>query len=636
MSTQPPAGPGRPDDGPTRASGRTPDVPDTWPASGPVGGPPPQQPGQPEQPIQPQQPGFLQQPGYGGPPAYGQQGPPHEAYGQQGYGQQGYGQQGYGQAYGPGYGEQYAGPGEYGTPPGAPGSAPRRRGRWIAGGIAGVLGLSLIGGGVWAWQAYFATGPQAAEALPVDTLVYVGVDLDPSGQQKLAALDMLEKFPAFDEEVGLDRDDDLRREIFDGIVGGTSCDDLDFDDDVDPWLGDRFGIGIVPSSGDRPHFPELDGDVVVVVQVDDADGADAAMTDLADCSGADDELGWAVDGGWMIVTESDDLAADVLDAAGEGSLADDETYRRWIGETGDAGILSAYAAPDTATRAVESLVDDGLIDPSYEDQALESAADFEGAALTLRFADGGLELAAATQAATEDGAPQVTDGTAAELAGGLPADTAAVAAIGLVDGWYDALLEQLESNGISRDEIDDAVDTIEDETGLSLPEDAETLLGEGAAVSVGSGIDVDQLDDGDIEGAEVGMTVRSDETDAISDLVDDLLDALGAPRDFDPNVTAGGDGTTVASPASGYADDLASSDGLADSELFRDVVPETDGVHALVFVDFTADGGWLADIVRADGEHEVADNLEPLAALGLSVRVDGDVAHTLLRVTTTD
>lgn len=592
MSTQPPEDHGRPEEGPTQAS-----APAGWP----------QQPW----PPQPHQQGH---PPYG----YPQQGHPHQPPP-----------------------PPWMGPGEYGTPPGQPGPPPgrppaRRRRRWIAGGVAGVLGLSLIGGGVWAWQAYFATGPQAAEALPADTLFYVGLDLDPSGQQKLAALDFLEKFPAFDEEVGIDRDDDVRREIFDGIVGGSPCDDLDFEDDVAPWLGDRFGVAVVPSDGDRPQVPQLGGDLVVVVQVDDADGADAAMDDLADCSGAGDELGWAVDGGWMVVTDSDALAEDVLADAAEDSLASDDTYQRWVGEAGDAGILSAYAAPESATRVVEGLVDDGAIDAAYEDEALESAADFQGAALALRFADGGLELETATQAATDGDAPQLTDGTAGEMAAGLPEDTAAVAAVGLADGWYDALLEQVEASGVGRGEIDDAVADLEDETGWTLPEDVETLLGRGVALSVGGGVDLDALDDGDIEGAEVGATVRSADTDAIADLVDQLLDTTDAPRDLDLNVTEGEDGTTVASPASGYADDLAASDGLGDADLFRDVVPETDDVHALLFVDFTADGGWLADLLREDGDDELADNVEPLAALGLSVRVDGDVAHTLLRVTTTD
>ncbi|MDQ1103646.1 DUF3352 domain-containing protein [Nocardioides zeae] len=594
MSTQPPDGTGRPEDGPTQPSS-----PSGWP-------PHPQQ-------GYPQQPGYPQRPGY-------PQGPPPPPW---------------------------IGPGEYGQHPGQhprqhpgqhPGQhpAPRRRGRWIAGGVAGVLGLSLIGGGVWAWQAYFATGPQAAEALPADTLFYVGLDLDPSGQQKLAALDFLEKFPAFDQEVGLDRDDDVRREIFDGIIGGSPCDDLDFDDDVAPWLGDRFGVAVVPASGDRPQVPELGGDVVVVVQVDDADGAEAAMDDLADCSGAGDELGWAIDGGWMVVTDSDDLAEDVLADAADDPLTSDDTYQRWIDEAGDAGILSAYAAPESATRVVQGLVDDGVIDAAYEDEALESAEDFQGAALTLRFADGGLELETATQATTDGDAPRLTDGTAGELAGDLPADTAAVAAVGLADGWYDALLDQVEASGVDRSEIDDAVADLEDETGWSLPEDVETLLGQGVALSVGGGVDLDALEDGDIEGAEVGATVRSGDADAIADLVDELLDATDAPSDLDLNVTEGEDGTTVGSPSSGYADDLATSGGLDGSDLFRDVVPETDDVHALLFVDVTADGGWLADLLREDGDDELADNVEPLAALGLSVRVDGDVAHTLLRVTTTD
>src|SRR5262245_12302559 len=92
--------------------------------------------------------------------------------------------------------------------------APRggRRKAVLAG--AGVLGVAAVGGAVWAATSFCGTGAQPAEALPASTLGYVSIDLDPSGGQKIEAIRMLNKFPAFKDEIGLDTDDDIKRKLF--------------------------------------------------------------------------------------------------------------------------------------------------------------------------------------------------------------------------------------------------------------------------------------------------------------------------------------------------------------------------------------------------------------------------------------
>src|SRR5687767_7602685 len=135
----------------------------------------------------------------------------------------------------PGDPNQPIGPGPYGPPPGyesQPGHAARGpvehlqqgqgqplapaprggNGRRVAiiGGL--VLTGALVTGGVWAWNAFFSQGPQPAEALPAGTLAYASIDLDPSGAQKIEAIRFLRKFPAFKDEIGLDTDDDVRKE----------------------------------------------------------------------------------------------------------------------------------------------------------------------------------------------------------------------------------------------------------------------------------------------------------------------------------------------------------------------------------------------------------------------------------------
>ena len=150
-----------------------------------------------------------------------------------------------------------------------------------------MVGLAAIGVGAWAAYGFLTTGPQPAEALPAGTLGYVSIDLDPSGGQKIEALRTLNKFPAFEDEVGIDTDDDIRKAIFDKIQDEAKCDGLDYGDDIEPWLGDRAAIAAVDVGGDNP-------DPVFVLQVKDADAAEKGLDAIKDCGsgGEDATVGW--------------------------------------------------------------------------------------------------------------------------------------------------------------------------------------------------------------------------------------------------------------------------------------------------------------------------------------------------------
>jgi hypothetical protein len=191
---------------------------------------------------------------------------------------------------------------------------------------AGVLGLAVIGGGVWAAASFFGTGAQPAEALPASTLGYASIDLDPSGGQKIEALRMLNEFPAYRDEIGLDADDDIKRKIFDEAEVSEACDGLDYASDIEPWLGDRAAIAAVDLGKEQP-VP------VAVLQVKDADAASDALARIRECAG-EDTGGWAVAGDWAVVAETEALADEVSDEAAKGTLAEDETFQQWTVRSG--------------------------------------------------------------------------------------------------------------------------------------------------------------------------------------------------------------------------------------------------------------------------------------------------------------
>jgi len=138
------------------------------------------------------------------------------------------------------------------------------------------------------------------------------------------------------------------------------------------------------------------------------------------------------------------------------------------------------------------------------------------------------------------------------------------------EGWFQETIERFAAE--SDTTAEEIFAELNAELGLELPEDAETLLGDAIAVAVSPDVDL-------------GTT---------SELLDD--------------------------------------GGLGGSDPFEDVIEEAGQAGMLLFIDFDAGSNWLAELAADDPE--VRDNLDPLAAFGLSAWLDGDVAHGALRITT--
>ena len=233
----------------------------------------------------------------------------------------------------------------------------------------------MVGGAAWAAMSFFSTGAQPAEALPGATLGYVSIDLDPSGAQKIEAVRTLNKFPEFKDQLGLETDDDVRKWIFDEIQGSEdACAHLDYEDDVESWLGNRAAAAAVDLGDDQPAS-------VVVVQVTDGDAAAAALVKLQNCTatgdadkpGSETTGGFEIAGDWAVLAESQEDATRVVAATEQGSLADDSDYQKWTDAAGDAGIVSMYASPDAAAAMFDSA--DALLPMAGLDPALEELLD---------------------------------------------------------------------------------------------------------------------------------------------------------------------------------------------------------------------------------------------------------------------
>jgi hypothetical protein len=515
---------------------------------------------------------------------------------------------------------------------GGPEAPKNRRSLWIGGGVLGVL---AVGGGaaVWAATSFLSQGSQPAEALPASTIGYVSIDLDPSGSQKIAALKLARKFPAFKDEVGLGTEDDVRQWIIDKALDDADC-DLDFDKDLAPWLGSRAALAAVGSDDPKP---------VAVVQTTDRGKAETGLEKLTSCGTAgEDAPGWVIDGDWIVFAETEDAAKKVVAETDKGSLADDADFATWTDKAGDSGILTAYAAPAAGKAIADQIAaDDGAtagVDPfgacpgaadqgEATDRLRGKLADFRGAAATLRFGDDGLELESVGDLSSvankalgkPEGTPVVTT---------LPADTALAFGLSYPKGWSERVKDGLTEVCGDDADPDALLGQLSTMLGLDLPGDVETLFGSSAALALGPGLDVESLvNSGDPSGLPVALKVRGD-ADAISDIATKLRASIGAPEGVLEPVT--GDGVVAFGLDEDYASEVAKGGKLGSAAAFTSVVPHADDANAVLFVNFDALDGAIEAL--SGGDNEVSANLKPLRAIGFSSWPDGDDVRSLVKI----
>lgn len=561
---------------------------------------------------------------------------------------------------GPPVGEtlEYGRGGPIPPPPGAR----RRRGRTalLVGG--GVVGLGAIGAAAFGTYWYLSTGPQPAQALPADTLAYVSLDLDPSGEQKIDALNTLKKFPAADDELDLSGDVgdiDIKKVLLEKLLAEVPC-DVDYGADVEPWLGDRGAIAAVDLGEEQPS-------PVFVLQTTDADAAVDGLRDLIGCEGeSSEEPGIEIVGDeWVLLAETPELAAQAADATADGSLADDEGFQKWTDAAGDPGIVTMYASAAAGDYLAENFsdifmgpdiagLDDLAVDPmpldpvesaspmaapmsmtddlpdGMTDEMSKAFEDFEGMAVTIRFDGGAIEVEAAAGSGTigED----LPAGRGAEALETLPGDTLAAMGVGFTDGWFEQVVTGIA--GSLGEDPEDLIAEAESFTGLDLPDDAETLLGEALVVAVGGDLDPETAANSS-DGSDVPVAVKvlgdPDEIEQVLDKIRAPLLEQGMPESL---LGSSSDGDAIViGPNESYREQVLDDGDLGDSDAYRDVVPDQDDATAVLFVDLDR----VVELVGEAGEipAEVGDNLDPLAAVGMSAWLDDDgVSHTTLRIST--
>ncbi len=472
--------------------------------------------------------------------------------------------------------------------------------------VGGVLALAVAGGaGAYAVSALGGGGDQPEVAVPSSAFALVRVDLDPAAGQKLDALRFARRFPDVGSKLG--SGDDPRQAIFEALTKGSTLSG-DYARDVQPWLGQRAALAVVPGVQ-----PEDDPVPLVVLAVTDAG---AARTGLAKVVGAGRCV---VSGDFAVCAEDGGLAQRAVTAAGRSSLADDAGFADAVAANGEDGVALAWADLAKAKSALPALAS-ALRSSGGRAGALGSLAgggDPKGRFVAaVRFDGPNLEVAGRV-----DGAP-LPAASGASGVGDLPAGTLVALGTGGADGIVSSAWTQLRTAFDAQggaDALDGQVAAIKDQYGISLPGDLSAALGRRASLAFGG------LRDGAPD-----VAVRTSGTpEAVAKLVT-AVSALASGAATISTVPAGSD--TVVASSKAYADAVATGSGLGSKKVFTDAVPGFKDAQQVVFVDVAGLVALAKGSLGADAA--AVRNLKPISAVGLTGSRDGSAATFDLRLTT--
>ena len=537
------------------------------------------------------------------------------------------------------------------------------RRRWLLMGAGVVAAGAIVAGAAFGAASVLGgtkkpSGP--ATALPASTFAFASIDTDPADGQIGDLLGILAKFPGFTKQLSLQgsgagTSTDPRQLVFNAIAksrGGLGSCHLSWNDDLAPWLGNQFAIAGVPV--DNKPQP------VAVAQVTDTSKASAEVTKLQGCDHADS---YALSGDWLLVAPQRSAIDAVTKGVSAGTLADDPTYQHWMGEIGDAGIVQAYAAPSAGAMMAATLTNGaagaagaaGV--PGSSSQMLGgmcpgaagggSAASsqaalrgFRGGAATVRVRDGGIETESAVDMGSSAGSAVPGSGAAgtgsgaATLVTSLPADTSAAVGLSMGTHPWESILSRLSSmcgGSLGAGQIDSYLGGL---TGLNLPGDIDTLLGNGLALSVGP-LDMSTLDRVGSDPSALPVALQfSGDAGAIQGVVHKVLDkigqAAGVPVGSVIGVDANGNRVAVG-PSSTYRKAVLGNGGLGADPTFQNAVPDASKASSIFYVDLDR----FDPLVKSASASAYKDYFAPLQAVGVAGWGDSDhVSHSLMRVTT--
>jgi hypothetical protein len=452
--------------------------------------------------------------------------------------------------------------------------------------VASATAVLLTAGGVTAYTLLAGGGVTLDAQLPADSVAYAEINLDPPASQKVAALRFFHHF----------RDLNVREDAADLISGlvepllDTAEVRQQYDQNVKPWVGKHAAFGIDPQ-GDAVE------PIAVVESTDPAKaraGLDALRRQAKDAA---DQVGYVVTDKFVVLARSEAVARNAISDAAKASLHGNNTFQQDLKSVGDDGVFTAWLDLGRSAKL------GSLAGVPGADSADVSKVDLRGrVVVNLRFTDSTADL---TMRAIGTGEAPTGDAVGPRLAK-LPDDTAVAVALSGGDKLVRQTYKRLDEAGLH-----DQLTSLENDLGISLPDDLAALVGSTTVFAVG----------GSSDQPDFGVVARTDDADGAKRAAERLSAKLGL--DAGITVRSGADGTVLAS-SSDYADKLTGAGGLGNSDLFRAALPDLDGAQFVIYVD-------LQRVAKLADEPVSAGRSE-LRAFGMTTSTQGDISTVHLRL----
>lgn len=441
------------------------------------------------------------------------------------------------------------------------------------------------------------SGPDPATVTPADSLVYVEATVKPEGEQKDDLESALEKLTG-DADPGAA----IREEIEDAVSEGDSG--LTFEDDVEPWLGQRAGVFVL-------DVRKEDAEAAVALAATDTSAAQATIDKAAGDEESEEErtyedVTYLVDEsgdtigivGDFLVGGTEPAFKAAVDALGGDSLADDSEATDALDSAPDGSIFRAYV---DATGLIDAFVESGQ---ASEEQLAPVQDQIDALSEGPIVISGG---ATADSMTVEVSGPEGAAGDGSgDTLGGLPSESWLALAVPMlgdaVGQGYENFLSGFDSgfksgfDQLPDAEVPDVGGEVEAATGLDLSEDL-AWAGDTALFIQGTSL----------FGLGAGMAIETDDEEAAAAAIEKLRRALNREESILVRPTPTGikiqttgtpigaevsieDGEVIVAIAGTTVEDVLNPpEALSDSQAFGDATGALgDGLDPSAYIDFEA------------------------------------------------
>ncbi len=472
-----------------------------------------------------------------------------------------------------------------------------------------------------------AAGADPAQAVPAGAPVYVEAVIRPDGEQGDNARALIERFLG---EKSL-------TELLNQQLQETG---KSYEEDIEPWLGDRLGFGVLNLAADEPTF-------VGALAITDAGEAEAAIADTAEKTASYEGVQLYDEDGTFVGITDDYLVfaqseADVklgIDAADGSSLGDGQVFKDAIGELPSERLGAFYL--DTKAFG-EAAAADPSLDPAARGILEQVFGDGTPVTAALTAQDDAATIESRLAAGALSALGPLATGAAPELVAQTPAGAWAVVGYSDVGQTLKTTIETF-AGALGGAAL---TGQLESQIGINLDRDLFSWVGdlavfvrgdslaslEGAVVIEASDEDAARAAIPRIVGAtrRFGMPLQPAKVDGADQAFSVALP--GAPG---PLVLAEGGGRVViALGDDAAAEGLNPTETIEDSGLYGRAQDAIDGVAPAAIVDFTAILA-LAEATGATSDPDYAEAQQYLEQLDLLVagsEKDGDAYRSLFSV----